>query len=71
MGPELFLNLLPLNLDAEDISDANVWLLPILKQYTVGAHLKFFSQNILDMIRVLEQKAHRVANFSLKTDDLL
>lgn len=60
MGPELFLSLLPLNLDAEDISDANVWVLPILKQYTVGARLKYFSQNILDMISVLQHKSHKV-----------
>ncbi|ONK66057.1 uncharacterized protein A4U43_C06F3720 [Asparagus officinalis] len=60
MGPEIFLSILPLNVDAENISDANVWLLPILKQYTVGAHLKFFSHNILDMIKVLQQKSHKL-----------
>ncbi|XP_020270530.1 RRP12-like protein [Asparagus officinalis] len=57
---EIFLSILPLNVDAENISDANVWLLPILKQYTVGAHLKFFSHNILDMIKVLQQKSHKL-----------
>lgn len=37
MGPEAFLGLLPLNLEANDPSEVNVWLFPILKQYVVGA----------------------------------
>ncbi|KAI0499276.1 hypothetical protein KFK09_020179 [Dendrobium nobile] len=57
MGPEKFLCLLPLNLDAEDVTDWNVWVLPILKQYTVGAELHFFSQYILDMVSLLKQKS--------------
>ncbi|XP_068658787.1 uncharacterized protein [Aristolochia californica] len=57
MGPKNFLSLLPLNLDVDDLSDANVWLLPVLKQYIVGAHLSFFAQTILGLIEILEQKS--------------
>ncbi|XWS72308.1 hypothetical protein CRYUN_Cryun02cG0028800 [Craigia yunnanensis] len=32
MGPETFLGILPLNLEANDLSDVNVWHFPILKQ---------------------------------------
>lgn len=57
MGPENFLSLLPLNLDVPDLSESNLWLFPILKQYTVGAHLNFFTKSILPMVRVMKQKA--------------
>ncbi|KAA8544895.1 hypothetical protein F0562_019710 [Nyssa sinensis] len=57
MGPETFLSLLPLRLEAEDPSEANVWLFPILKQYTVGAHLSFFTDSILAMAGHARQKS--------------
>ncbi|CAK9159241.1 unnamed protein product [Ilex paraguariensis] len=57
MGPETFLSLLPLNLEAEDLSEVNVWLFPILKQYTVGAHLSFFAESILNMVELVRRKS--------------
>ncbi|KAL3830065.1 hypothetical protein ACJIZ3_018867 [Penstemon smallii] len=56
MGPENFLSLLHLNLEAPDESEANIWLFPILKKYTVGAHLKFFTDSILPMIGDMKRK---------------
>ncbi|KAK4396814.1 RRP12-like protein [Sesamum angolense] len=55
MGPEDFLNILPLNL--EDLSEGNLWLFPILKQYTVGAHLSFFTKSILPMVGEMKRKS--------------
>ena len=66
MGPEAFLSLQPLNVDAEYASDANVWLLPILKQYIVGAHLSFFLQYILGKVKVIQQRSLKVSIFSFK-----
>ncbi|KAK9275403.1 hypothetical protein L1049_022667 [Liquidambar formosana] len=60
MGPQAFLSLLPLKLDVEDQSEANVWLFPILKQYTVGAHLSFFTKSILGMVGPIRQKSRRL-----------
>lgn len=60
MGPEKFLHILPLNLDVEDVSDANVWLLPILKQHVVGARLSFFLEHILVMVKHIKQKSLKV-----------
>ncbi|EPS65690.1 hypothetical protein M569_09087 [Genlisea aurea] len=57
MGPEHFLCLLPLNLDALDIDDANLWLFHILKQYTVCAHLSFFTKSILPMALRLKRRS--------------
>lgn len=60
MGPEIFLSLLPLKLDAEDLSEANVWLFPILKQYTVGARLSFFTRSILGLVELVRKKSQKV-----------
>ncbi|XP_043695681.1 RRP12-like protein [Telopea speciosissima] len=60
MGPETFLSLIPLNLEAEDLSEVNIWLLPILKHYTVGAHLSFFTKSILGMVGLMRQKSRKL-----------
>lgn len=60
MGPETLLSLIPLNVEAEDLSEANIWLFPILKQYIVGAHLNYFTKVILPMIERVKEKAHKV-----------
>jgi ribosomal RNA-processing protein 12 len=60
MGPETFLSFIPLNLEAEDLSVSNIWLFPILKQYIVGAHLKYFTDEILPMIGRIREKAQKV-----------
>lgn len=60
MGPETFLSIVPLKLEDEDLSEANVWLFPILKQYTVGARLDFFTESILAMVDILRKKSQVV-----------
>lgn len=57
MGPETFLSILPLRLESEDLSEVNDWLFPILKQYTIGAHLAFFTESILSMIRSVRRRS--------------
>lgn len=59
MGPQTFLGLLPFNLEADDLTEVNVWLFPILKQYTIGAHLSFFME-ILDIVRQMKRKSEQV-----------
>lgn len=60
MGPETLLSLIPLNLEAEDLSVSNIWLFPILKQYIVGASLKYFTEEIFPMIERIREKAQKV-----------
>ncbi|XP_042050958.1 RRP12-like protein [Salvia splendens] len=57
MGPENFLSLLPLNLGVPDLSESNLWLFPILKQYIVGARLNFFTDSILPMATEMKRKS--------------
>ena len=64
MGPETFLGFLPLNLEAEDLSEVNVWVFPILMQYTVGARLSFFMESILGTVGQMKQKSQKVLKFS-------
>lgn len=60
MGPETFLSIIPLKLEVGDLAEANVWVLPILKHYTVGAHLSFFKESILNMVTLMKQKSRMV-----------
>ncbi|KAK2455632.1 RRP12 protein [Trifolium repens] len=62
MGPETLLSLIPLNLEAEDLSVSNIWLFPILKQYIIGAPLKYFTEEILPMIERLEKQGLMVSS---------
>ncbi|XP_022961179.1 RRP12-like protein [Cucurbita moschata] len=75
MGPQSFLDLVPFNLDTENLSEINIWLLPILKQYTVGAHLSYFTKTILGMIGEIKRKSQRLEQqgmvFSLRSMDSL
>ncbi|XP_042499483.1 RRP12-like protein [Macadamia integrifolia] len=57
MGPESFLSLIPLNLEAEDLSEVNDWVIPILKNHTVGARLSFFTKSILGMKELMREKS--------------
>lgn len=75
MGPETFLGLLPLNLEAEDSTQVNVWLFPILKQHTIGARLSFFRESILGMVRTIKEKSRKLESqgriFSSRSTDAL
>lgn len=63
LGPETFLKFLPLNYEAQDPSDANEWLIHILKQNIVGANLSFFNESILDTISILKLRSAQVPFF--------
>ncbi|KAK7363336.1 hypothetical protein VNO77_05476 [Canavalia gladiata] len=60
MGPKTLLSLIPLNLEAEEMSDANIWLFPILKHNIVGAPLNYFTEEILTMIERVREKAQKL-----------
>ncbi|XP_021736219.1 RRP12-like protein [Chenopodium quinoa] len=60
VGPEVFLRILPLNLEADTLSDINGWLFPILKQYTVGASMRFYVESLLGTVENLKQKSKKL-----------
>lgn len=61
MGPDHFLTLLPLNIESEDLSNARLWLLPILRQNIVGAQLKFMAEKVLPLTYRLQEKAKKLS----------
>ncbi|KAL9659403.1 hypothetical protein QQ045_024209 [Rhodiola kirilowii] len=73
MGPEMFLSLIPLNVDSEKQSESNIWLFPILKNHTVGGKLSFYRDTILTMIGPLKMKAQELESeghmFSSRTTE--
>ena len=60
IGPEVFLSIIPLNLRADNLSEVNDWLFPILRQYTVGACLRFYVESLLSTVGYLKDKSHKV-----------
>ncbi|QHN83601.1 hypothetical protein HN51_060040 [Arachis hypogaea] len=66
MGPDRLLSFIPLNLEAEDLLDANIWLFPILKQYIIGASLNYFKEEILPMIERIREKARKLEKQGFK-----
>ncbi|KAE8675058.1 ARM repeat superfamily protein isoform 4 [Hibiscus syriacus] len=60
MGPETFLGILSLNFEANDLSDVNDWLFPILKQHIIGAHLSFFSETLLGLVGEMKQRSRKL-----------
>ncbi|KAK9110865.1 hypothetical protein Sjap_018925 [Stephania japonica] len=65
IGPETFLSILPLNLESKDLSEVNVWLFPILKQFTIGGHLSFFLKSIVVAVGLISQKSLMVVDANL------
>ncbi|ONH97380.1 hypothetical protein PRUPE_7G186700 [Prunus persica] len=66
------------NLPDEDFpfrKQVNVWLFPILKQYTIGARLSFFTESILGMARTIKEKSRKLESqgrtFSSRSTDAL
>ncbi|XP_017977564.1 PREDICTED: RRP12-like protein isoform X2 [Theobroma cacao] len=51
IGPERILTLLPITLHSDDISYSNVWLVPILKDYVVGACLRYYMESIVPLAK--------------------
>ena len=61
MGPEKILAILPLEMDGANLSESRVWLLPILKQHTVGARLQFYQETLVPMAARLRERARKCA----------
>lgn len=54
MGPESILSIVPISFDAEKQAYSNMWLIPILKKYIVGASLQYFLEHVLPLTKSAE-----------------
>ncbi|KAG0554229.1 hypothetical protein KC19_12G074700 [Ceratodon purpureus] len=61
MGLEKILAILPLFMDGANLLESKVWLLPILKQHTVGARLQFYQETLLPVAARLRERARKCA----------
>lgn len=61
MGPERILMLVPISLDEHDLRYSNIWLVPILKSYVVGATLAFYMDHIVPLAKSFKQASRRGA----------
>ncbi|XP_062003932.1 uncharacterized protein LOC133721362 [Rosa rugosa] len=51
MGPERLLELVPVSLNGGDFTCVNIWLVPILKNYVVGASLAYYMDHIMPLAK--------------------
>lgn len=59
MGPERILTLLPISLHDDDFTCMNIWLIPILKDYVVGASLGYYMEHIVPLAKSFERASHK------------
>ena len=51
MWPENFLTLVAISLDEVDFTYSNIWLVPILKHYGIGASLAYHLEHIMPLAK--------------------
>ncbi|KAJ9695853.1 hypothetical protein PVL29_011032 [Vitis rotundifolia] len=59
LGPERILVLLPISLDAENFTCSNIWLVPILNKYVVGASLRYFMEHVMPLAESFKRASHK------------
>ncbi|KAL8162318.1 hypothetical protein V2J09_013807 [Rumex salicifolius] len=59
-GPEYILELIPISLDIEKFSCSNTWLLPVLKNYIIGASLTYFMEFIVPLADSIDRASGQV-----------
>ncbi|GLT26550.1 hypothetical protein SLA2020_016090 [Shorea laevis] len=69
MGPQRILTLLPISPNPNDLLSSNMWLVPILKDYVVGASIGYYMEHIVPLAKSFEQVSHKVKK-SIKGQDL-
>ncbi|EOY09219.1 ARM repeat superfamily protein, putative isoform 3 [Theobroma cacao] len=68
IGPERILTLLPITLHSDDISYSNVWLVPILKDYVVGASLRYYMESIVPLAKSFQLASSKVKKSVIRQD---
>ncbi|XP_042481656.1 RRP12-like protein isoform X2 [Macadamia integrifolia] len=68
MGPEKILSLIPISFNAEKLICSNIWLVPILKKYTVGASLEYLMEHIVPLAESLQRASCKVKKSPLRRE---
>lgn len=67
LGPERMLKLLPISLHA-NFTSSNIWLIPIMKNYVVGASLKYYMEHIVPLAESFQQACLKVEKSVIDQD---
>ncbi|KAK8588814.1 hypothetical protein V6N13_087709 [Hibiscus sabdariffa] len=68
IGPERILTLLPITLDVDGLIYSNMWLVPILKEYIVGASLSYYMEHIVPLAKSYQQASCKVKKSVIRQD---
>ncbi|KAL6145229.1 hypothetical protein ACLB2K_055917 [Fragaria x ananassa] len=68
MGPERLLELVPVSLNAGDFTCVNNWLVPILKNYVVGASLAYYMDQIMPLAKSFQLASSKVKKSKTRED---
>ncbi|XP_060668704.1 uncharacterized protein LOC107431734 isoform X2 [Ziziphus jujuba] len=68
MGPERILTLVPISINAHDFSCVNIWLVPILRSYVVGASLKYYLEHIVPLAKSFQHASCKVESSTIGQD---
>ncbi|XWS59109.1 hypothetical protein CRYUN_Cryun08bG0093900 [Craigia yunnanensis] len=68
IGPERILTLLPITLHSDDLIYSNVWLVPVLKDYVVGASLRYYMEHIVPLAKSFQQASCKVKKSVIRQD---
>ncbi|GMH20162.1 hypothetical protein Nepgr_022003 [Nepenthes gracilis] len=68
MGPENILSLVPISFNEENFTCSNIWVLPVLKKYIVGASLGYFMEHIVPISKSLKRASHKVKKSVIAKD---
>ncbi|CAI9301356.1 unnamed protein product [Lactuca saligna] len=66
IGPDKVLAVLPISLDASDLTCSNTWLIPILKEYVNGSSLGFFIESIVPIAESFQEACQKVKKSAIR-----
>ncbi|XP_030493685.2 uncharacterized protein LOC115709666 [Cannabis sativa] len=65
MGPEKILSYVPISVNTDDFTCSNVWLVPILKKYIVGASLEYYIDRVIPLAKSFQQASRKAEDTTI------
>lgn len=65
MGPQKVLSVIPISLLSDKLTCSNIWMIPILKKYLIGASLQYFMEHIIPLTESVKNASKKVKKASV------
>ncbi|PON31520.1 Coatomer beta subunit [Parasponia andersonii] len=65
MGPERILADVHISLNAGDFTSSNIWLVPILKKYVVGASLEYYMEHVMPLAKSFQRASRKATETTI------